>query len=230
MPRLWAIRIERWHAWEASRRWRKLEIRRKPSLRRWRERQTTERAGRRHWERAARAWANASAGRDGWWERRHGETWTAAGAHGRHATARSTGKASGERAGWRHGEAGWGHAAWEGEGRHAGGWRWECAAWSAEAAAAKAAVAAAGLVLGKHGVVVGLAFGGVGGGDGVDDGLGFLVADLLVVVDDVADVVAACVVGFAHAHGVVRQVDVAVVAEDCLRRLAVLIAVARIRG
>lgn len=34
----------------------------------------------------------------------------------------------------------------------------------------------------------------------------------LVVVDDVAEMVAARVVGFAHAHGVVRQVDVAVVA------------------
>lgn len=37
----------------------------------------------------------------------------------------------------------------------------------------------------------------------------------LVVVHHVAQVVAAAVVGFAHAHAVVRQVDVAVVAEDC---------------
>jgi hypothetical protein len=36
----------------------------------------------------------------------------------------------------------------------------------------------------------------------------------LVVVDNVAQVVAAAVVGFAHAHRVVREVDVAVVAED----------------
>jgi hypothetical protein len=36
----------------------------------------------------------------------------------------------------------------------------------------------------------------------------------LVVVDDVAQVVAAAVVGFAHAHRVVGEVDVAVVAED----------------
>lgn len=35
----------------------------------------------------------------------------------------------------------------------------------------------AGLVLREHGVRVGLALGGVGGGDGVDDGLGLLVAD-----------------------------------------------------
>lgn len=34
----------------------------------------------------------------------------------------------------------------------------------------------------------------------------------LVVVDDVAQMVATRVVGFAHAHGVVRKVDVAVVA------------------
>ena len=107
------------------------------------------------------------------------------------------------------------------------------------AAGAEAEVAAAGLVVWQHGVGVGLAFGGVGGGDGVDYGLGFFVADFwergggvslwegiwegnwikerrtLVVVDDVAQVVAAAVVGFAHAHGVVGEVDVAVVAEDC---------------
>jgi hypothetical protein len=74
--------------------------------------------------------------------------------------------------------------------------------------------AAAGLVLGKHGVRVGLALGGVGGGDGVDDGLGLFVADLLVIVDDVSQVVSAAVVGLAHAHGVVREVDIAVVAEE----------------
>lgn len=34
----------------------------------------------------------------------------------------------------------------------------------------------------------------------------------MVVVDDVAEVVAAGVMGFAHAHGVVREVDIAVVA------------------
>lgn len=62
---------------------------------------------------------------------------------------------------------------------------------------------------------MGLALGGVGGGDAVDDGLGLLVADLLVVVDDVAQVVPAAVVRLAHAHRVVRQVHVAVVAEDC---------------
>lgn len=61
---------------------------------------------------------------------------------------------------------------------------------------------------------MGLALGGVGGGDGVDDGLGLLVADLLVIVDDVAQVVAARVVRLAHAHRVVREVDIAVVAED----------------
>lgn len=59
-----------------------------------------------------------------------------------------------------------------------------------------------------------LAFGGVGGGDGVDYGLGFFVADLLVVVDYVAEMVAAAVVRLPHAHGVVREVDIAVVAEE----------------
>ena len=45
------------------------------------------------------------------------------------------------------------------------------------AAGAEAEVAAAGLVVWQHRVGVGLAFGGVGGGDGVDYGLGFFVAD-----------------------------------------------------
>lgn len=45
---------------------------------------------------------------------------------------------------------------WEGEGRREG---------------------LAGLVLRQHGVVVCLAFRGVGGGDGVDDRLGLFVAD-----------------------------------------------------
>lgn len=36
----------------------------------------------------------------------------------------------------------------------------------------------------------------------------------LIVVDHVAQVVAAAVVGFAHAHRVVREVDIAVVAKD----------------
>jgi hypothetical protein len=40
------------------------------------------------------------------------------------------------------------------------------------------------------------------------------VADLLVVVDDVAEVVAPAVVCFPHAHAIVREVDVAVVAEE----------------
>ena len=38
--------------------------------------------------------------------------------------------------------------------------------------------------------------------------------DLLVVVDDVAQVVASAVVCFPHAHTIVREVDVAVVAEE----------------
>jgi hypothetical protein len=70
------------------------------------------------------------------------------------------------------------------------------------------------LVLWEHGVGVGLAFGGVGGGDGVNDRLGFFVADLLVIVYDVAQVVAAAVVGFPHAHRIVREVDIAVVAKE----------------
>lgn len=127
----------------------------------------------------------------------------------RRAASRGTWRATSTagRGTWHAGEAGRGHASWEGERRHAGG-RGECAE-AAEAAEA------AGLILGQHGVVVGLALGGVGGGDGVDDGLGLLVADLLVVIDDVAQVVAARVVRLAHAHRVVREVDIAVVAEDC---------------
>lgn len=105
---------------------------------------------------------------------------------------------------------------------------------------------------------MGLAFGGVGRGDGVDDGLGLFVADFcgragvfsmlvggvavvvvvggsvvvvaweeaagwrgrltLVVVDDIAEVVAAGVVGLPHAHRVVREVDIAIVAKDWTTR------------
>ena len=49
-------------------------------------------------------------------------------------------------------------------------------------------------------------------------------ADLLVVVDDIAQMVTAGVVCFAHAHGVVSEVDIAVVAEElrhgCVSRVA----------
>lgn len=61
---------------------------------------------------------------------------------------------------------------------------------------------------------MGLALGGVRGGDGVDDRLRLLMTNLLVVIDDVAQVVSATVVCLAHAHTVVREVDIAVVAED----------------
>ena len=66
----------------------------------------------------------------------------------------------------------------------------------------------------QHGVVRGLALGRVRVCDAVDDALCFFMADLLVVVDDVAQVVAAGVVRLAHAHRVVREVDIAVVAEE----------------
>ena len=39
-------------------------------------------------------------------------------------------------------------------------------------------------------------------------------SDLLVIVDDVAQVVATRVMRLAHAHGVVGEVDIAVVAEE----------------
>lgn len=48
-----------------------------------------------------------------------------------------------------------------------------------------------------------MAFGCVGAGDGVDDGLGLFVPDLLVVVYYVSEMVAAGVVGFTDGHGVV---------------------------
>ena len=65
-----------------------------------------------------------------------------------------------------------------------------------------------------HGVRARLPLGVIAVGDAVDDALRLLVPDLLVVLDDIAEVVAAGVVGFAHAHAVVREVDVAVVAEE----------------
>lgn len=70
---------------------------------------------------------------------------------------------------------------------------------------------------------------GVGGGDGVDNGLGFFLANLLVVVHHVPQVVSAGVMRLAHAHRVVRQIDITVVAEEfghfagfCSKYLAVV--------
>lgn len=125
----------------------------------------------------------------------------------RHAGGQREGQAAGTRG--RHGEAG--GASSRG---HAGQGRWPAAG---GAVVRHVVVGGVRLVLGQHGIGVGLALGGVGRGDGVDDGLGLLVTDLLVVVDDVAQVVAAAVVRLAHRHAVVRQVDIAVVAEDCVR-------------
>lgn len=89
-------------------------------------------------------------------------------------------------------------------GGHGGRRTWE-AEWRRGAEAGTAHVS----VL-QHGVD--LAFGGVGRGDGVDDALGLLVTDLLVVFDDVAQVVTTAVVSLAHAHRVVGEVDIAVIA------------------
>lgn len=57
-----------------------------------------------------------------------------------------------------------------------------------------------------------LSLGSIAVGDAVDDGLCLLMSNRLVVLDDVAQVVAAGVVRFADAHGVVSEVDIAVVA------------------
>jgi hypothetical protein len=40
-------------------------------------------------------------------------------------------------------------------------------------------------------------------------------SDLLVILDNIADVIAPVVVSLPHAHGVMREVNVAVVAEEC---------------
>jgi len=64
---------------------------------------------------------------------------------------------------------------------------------------------------------VGLPFSGVGRRDTVDNGLRLLVSYLLVVVDDIAQVVSAAIVCLADAHGVMRQVHIAVIAKDCKR-------------
>lgn len=43
--------------------------------------------------------------------------------------------------------------------------------------------------------------------------------DLLVVIDDIPEVVAAAVVSFAHAHAIVGEVDIAIVAEELRHRV-----------
>lgn len=185
---------------------------REPATRRW-WRSSGEAAGRRArhaGERREVGRQAAGASSTGWWEgqaawgregqaagRGHG---CAVGARGREGERRHA--AAGRSRRWDHalrerrraGEAGRGDASWEGEGR-----RGEALAW---------------LVLRQHGVGVGLAFGSVGGGDGVDDGLGLLVADLLVVVDNVSQMVSTAVVRLPHTHGVVREVDIAIVTKE----------------
>lgn len=61
---------------------------------------------------------------------------------------------------------------------------------------------------------MGLALGSVRRSNRVNDGLGLFVTNLLVIVYNVAQVVSAAVVGLAHRHGVVREVDIAVVAKE----------------
>lgn len=91
----------------------------------------------------------------------------------------------------------------------------------------------AGLILSQHRVGRGLSLGGVRGCDRVNDGLRFLVADFcsglrlemtakrqwmwveeltLIVVHDIAEVVSPAVMCLSHAHRVMREVDIAVIA------------------
>lgn len=92
----------------------------------------------------------------------------------------------------------------------------------------------------QHGIACALTFRVVGVGDGIDYALCLLMTNLcahetravsvpmleieartnqltLVVFDDITDMIAATIVGFAHAHGVVCEVDIAVIA--CVGRL-----------
>lgn len=70
------------------------------------------------------------------------------------------------------------------------------------------------LILRKHRICVCLAFSSIRRGDGVDDGLSLLVADLLVIVNYVSQMVSTTVVSLAHTHGIVREVDIAIIAEE----------------
>lgn len=159
-----ASRVERRHAAGEPTRRREREIRRgagssstggrERQATGWRERQAASAARRRdgHGRQVGRAACTT-------WRRREGrEGLVGSGAHGRRegevACWRGAGCGGGTANAWQGWEAGRRDASWEGrrEG-HAGGWEG----------------AASGLILGQHRVVVGLALGGVGGGDGVDD-------------------------------------------------------------
>lgn len=61
---------------------------------------------------------------------------------------------------------------------------------------------------------VGLTSIGVSAGYVVDDQLHLLLGDLLIVVLDIAQVVASLVMGLADAHGVMGEVDIAVIAKE----------------
>lgn len=101
------------------------------------------------------------------------------------------------------------------------------------------------LVVRQHRVGMRLALGGVRRGNRVNNRLGLLVADFfiparqnlalppspgrgmsgltLVVVDYISEMVLSAVVRATHAHGVVRQVDVAVVALGKIVRFAIVV-------
>lgn len=108
--------------------------------------------------------------------------------------------------GRRHSWGAWSPGRWEaGETE---GWGWALS-WKAREAKGRRECARHHCGIGER-----LALGGVRRGDRIDDRLGFLLTDLLVVLHHVTEVVAAGVMGLAHTHRVVREVDIAVVAKE----------------
>lgn len=70
------------------------------------------------------------------------------------------------------------------------------------------------LVLRQHRVGVGLAFSGVGRGNGVDDRLSLLMSNLLVIIHHVAKMVPPAIMSLPHAQRVVREIDVAIITKE----------------
>lgn len=163
MGRRSASRVERRHTSREATRRREWEIWRRAgsSSTGGRERQATRRRRERQAARTSAAWRRDRHRRQ---VGRAGCTWGREGREGR----------VGARAhGWREGEAAWW---WRRAGGTVDAWQGR-EAWRRDASgegrreghACRGEAAAAGLVLGQHRVVVGLALGGVGGGDGVND-------------------------------------------------------------
>jgi len=66
----------------------------------------------------------------------------------------------------------------------------------------------------QHWICASLSLRGVGGRDGVNDRLCFLMSNLLIILDHVPQMISSRIMCFAHTHRVMREVDIAVITKE----------------